>query len=1008
MKTKRVMLALLVLAIALTPAVSLARRSDTPSGPRPLEMADILAWKRINSPILSNDGQWFAYRVSPTEGDSEVIIRQTRGSKELRFPVGEVTGGELAFSADSKFVAFSVHPTFKENKRARTARQTLYNKVALVDLSTEKKVEFEKIRRFAFSGEKAGWLALHRYGPEAAPAATAPVNAPGGGQRGGQGQGQRGQGAPGAGAGSSVPDRPTGTDLILHEIATGNQLNFGNVAEFSFSKSGDSMVWIVDAADKIGNGIQMRNMSTGAVMPLETDKASYRGLNWTEKGDGLTTLKGVDDRAFEDKLYSVVAFSQFGSGTPQKTIYDPRSDSSFPKGMTISPNRAPMWTEDGSAFIFGIHEAKRKANNGRTGGNSSPDAQGENADNQRPAGPGNARNADEPEKPDLVIWHWKDDRLQSQQQVEEGRDKNFSFLAIYHVGEKKFVRLADGEVDQVNVSPNQKWALGTNNNPYELMGNLDGRRYQDVYAVDLKTGARKPLVKKARWAYGLSPDGSHLLYYEDGHFMTYDVASGQSYNISKQAPVSFIDEEDDHNIVKPPTRQLGWSKDGKYVLLTDNWDIWQVPVHGGQAINLTVNGKKDRIRYGARLRIDPDERGPGTDLTKPMYLTAISQVTKKTGIVRIDPGQPGPKVLLWDDAGFGGVIKAKNADTFLYTRETPRDYPDYYLTDASFKDGQKITTANPQQQNFTWTAGSKLINYTNPSGQKLQAAIYLPANYEPGKSYPTILYMYEKRTDLLNRYTPPAANGFNISVYTSNGYAVIEPDITFKVNDPGQSSTACILAALKAAIETGIIDKDHVGIHGHSWGGYQTAFIVTQTNAFKAAIAGAPLTDMMSMYSLIYNNTGGGNMAIFESSQGRFTSGPWESAEMLEVYRRNSPVAFAKNVTTPLVILHNDKDGAVDWTQGIEYYSTLRRMQKHVVMLQYKGENHGLRVPANQRDYTVRMKEFFDHYLKGKPAPKWWVEGVPYMKMKEHLDERLKDATKDISSTSMNGGNRER
>jgi dipeptidyl aminopeptidase/acylaminoacyl peptidase len=990
MRTKRTVLVFLMWAIALTPAFSLPSRTNTQSAQRPVEMADILAWKRINSPSLSQNGQWFAYRVSPAEGDTEVIIRQTRGSKELRFPIGEATGGDVAFSPDAKFVAFSVHPTLRENRRARTARQTLYNKVALLDLATEKKVEFEKVRRFAFSGEKGGWLAMHRYG-EGPAAGAAPAGGP-------PAQGPR-QGGPGAAAGGAASERATGTDLILYELATGNQLHLGNVSEFTFSRSGDWLVWIVDTQEKSGNGIQARNMNTGAIVPLESDKANYRGLSWNEKGDGLTSLKGVEDRAFEDRLYSVVAFSQFNASAPQKIVYDPRNDTNFPKGMTISPNRPPMWTEDFSALLFGIHEPRKRTTPVRPGGNTEGQQgqPGEGNEGQRPAGPPAARR-DEPEKPDLVLWHWKDSRLQSQQQVEESRDRNFSYLSIYHVADKKFVRLADNEVEQISVSPSQKWALGSDNDPYELTGNLDGRRYQDVYAVDLKTGARKPILKKARWAYGLSPDGSHLLYYEDGNFMTYDIASGQSYNISKQAPTSFINDEDDHNIVKPPTRQMGWTKDSKYVLLTDNWDIWQVPAHGGQAVNLTVNGKRDRIRYGARLRIDPDERGLGTDLSKPFYLSAISQATKKTGIGRIDPGQPGPKMLLWDDAGFGGVMKAKNADTFLYTRETPRDYPDFYVTDASFKDGQKITTANPQQQNFLWTAGSKLINYTSPFGHKLQAAIYLPANYEPGKSYPTIVYMYEKLTDGLNRYTQPSANGFNKSVYTSNGYAVLEPDIVFKVNDPGVASSGCIQAALKAAIETGIVDKDRVGIHGHSWGGYQTSFIVTQTNAFKAAVAGAPLTDMMSMYSLIYANSGGGNMSIFESSQGRFTSGPWESAEALEAYRRNSPVAFAKNVTTPLIILHNDKDGAVDFTQGVEYYSTLRRMQKPVVMLQYKGENHGLRVPANQRDYTVRMKEFFDHHLKGKPAPKWWTDGVPHLKMKDHLDERTKDA-KDISSS---------
>jgi dipeptidyl aminopeptidase/acylaminoacyl peptidase len=148
------------------------------------------------------------------------------------------------------------------------------------------------------------------------------------------------------------------------------------------------------------------------------------------------------------------------------------------------------------------------------------------------------------------------------------------------------------------------------------------------------------------------------------------------------------------------------------------------------------------------------------------------------------------------------------------------------------------------------------------------------------------------------------------------------------------------------------VDPKRVGLHGHSWGGYQTAFTITQSDVFAAAIAGAPLTNMISMYSIIYKNSGGTNGSIFESSQGRFTTGPWDN---WAAYTRNSPVAHAKNVKTPLVILHNDLDGAVDFTQGVEYYNTLRRLDKPVVMLEYPGENHGLARPANQQDYTVRM-----------------------------------------------------
>jgi dipeptidyl aminopeptidase/acylaminoacyl peptidase len=274
----------------------------------------------------------------------------------------------------------------------------------------------------------------------------------------------------------------------------------------------------------------------------------------------------------------------------------------------------------------------------------------------------------------------------------------------------------------------------------------------------------------------------------------------------------------------------------------------------------------------------------------------------------------------------------------------------------------------------------------NGLDRKLQAALYLPANYEKGKRYPTLVYYYEKMSSQLNRYAPPTSNGFNKSVYTSNGYAVLIPDITYKINDPGMSAVWCVLPALDAAVATGVVDRSKVGLQGHSWGGYQTAFLVTQAD-FAAAVAGAPLTNMISMYSSIYFNSGSANQPIFETSQGRFKGGYWDN---LEAYQRNSPVYYAQNVHTPLMILHNDKDGAVVWNQGIEYYNTLRRLKKPVIMLEYVGENHGLAKPANQKDYTVRMKEFFDHYLMGKAAPKWMIEGIPYLKLKETLKEQAK------------------
>jgi len=270
-------------------------------------------------------------------------------------------------------------------------------------------------------------------------------------------------------------------------------------------------------------------------------------------------------------------------------------------------------------------------------------------------------------------------------------------------------------------------------------------------------------------------------------------------------------------------------------------------------------------------------------------------------------------MLLWDEAQFNRLLKARKANRYFYTRETHRDFPDYYAADASLSQNLRITEANPQQKEFLWSAGARLVDYVSDKGKKLQAALFLPADYQEGKKYPTIVYIYEKLSSNLNRHFLPTANGFNQSYYTSQGYAVLMPDISYTINDPGMSAVWCVLPALKAAIETGLVDSKKVGLHGHSWGGYQTAFLITQTEAFAAAVAGAPLTNMISMYSSIYWNTGSANQPIFESSQGRFTGGYWEN---LEAYTRNSPVYYATRVKTPLLLLHNDKDGAVVSTRA--------------------------------------------------------------------------------------------
>jgi len=957
---RRVLIAL-PLAFVAAVLVPLSAQNATK---RPMVLGDILSFRAMTTTAMSSNGQWFAYRVAPLEGDSEVVVRSTTGAQEYTFPVGE-GAGPMTFSDDSQWLAITVSLTRGEAEAARRARRPIQTSALIVNLATGDKVSIPKIRRFAFAGEMGGWIALHRYGADAA--AASPAAAPAGGRAGG--------------APAPRDTRPRGTDLILRELKSGTEINVGNVSEFNFNTSGKYLALVIDATDQAGNGLQIRDMSTGTITSLDTDRAFYERMAWTTEGDALTMLKGTDDRGFRERLFSVVGFTGFGSGTPKKVVYNPKDDKSFPENMSVSGNRTPTWNDDRTAMIFGMAEltpVPRPA--GR--GNATPGAEGADA----PAG-APAAAPDAAERPNVVIWHYKDPRLQSQQRVQENADRNFSYPALYRPADNTMVRLADDEVPTVTVTGRGKWAIGTSNSAYELMGNLNGQQFRDVYAIDTTTGKRITVKKELRWGNSSSPDSTKYLYYENKHFHVFDAETGLTRNITEKVPTSFVNTDSDVNVVDPPSNAIGWTSDNQYVLLSDRWDVWKVPVAAGEApVNLTVNGKKDQIRYQGRVfGIYQNERG--IDLSKPQYFSAMSEWTKRAGYGVLEPGKLGLNMLLWEDAAISGLQKAEKGDIWMYRRETPTEAPQVFVTDATLKNGRKIVDMSKEAESLAWSAGAQLVEFKNAKGERLQASLYLPANYEKGKQYPTIVYIYERLTQGHYQYGRPAANGFNRQAYTSNGYAVLQPDIKYYVNDPGMSAAWTLPNAVKAAVATGVVDPAKVGLHGHSWGGYQTAFTITQTDMFAAAIAGAPLTNMISMYSVLYKNTGGTNGAIFESSQGRFTDGPWEQ---WDAYTRNSPVYHAAKVKTPLIILHNDQDGAVDFTQGIEYYNTLRRMQKPVVLLEYPGENHGLARPANQHDYTVRVKEFFDHYLKGAAAPDWWKDGIPRLDMEKHMEERMK------------------
>jgi dipeptidyl aminopeptidase/acylaminoacyl peptidase len=986
-----------------TSADPVSKWTPPASAGRQLTLNDLLTWKAIRNPALSNDGKWFVYIVAPNEGDAEVVLRGTAANaKETRFPIGDATaaagaaggrggapvaGASPSISGNNKWVAFLEYASGATGGRggrggrggggggaaapAAGAASAAGPKLAIVELATGTKREFESVRSFRFASDKSDWLAVLHSAPAAAAAAG------------------------GAAAGGAA--RATGTTLELVNLSGGTPIPIGDVSEFAFDESGDWLAYAVSSAGDIGNSVQVRQLSTSISRPLDVGKGQYRRLVWSDSTDALAAIRAISDTSGADEDAAVVAWTH-ASRANDKMIEITAKSSGVTGGLVVSSDRAPEWGEHESVLYFGLRDP-RPPRPRATGAPFVPPNPGGVAPGGGAGGQVAAAPQTDAEVPSLILWHWKDPRPQPQQQVQEAQDRAFSYAAAFHVANGTVTRLADETVRNVTIGAKDNWAIGTDITPYERDQGIKGFAFRDIYAINVNTGERKLIDKKVPGngggggrggngaASNFSPDGGRYLYYHSGEYKIYDFASGTSKTITTGVPAKFWDTEDDHNEVKPAINGalVGWSKDGSAVYVRDNWDVWRLPTSGTGAVNITGNGLKDQIKYQARSISDPKDRGI-IDPAKPLYFETYGEWTKKEGLVQVDPVKGGVKTLSWENAKVD-YRHARDADMWVYTRQTVVKHPDWYAANGDLSGERQLTDANPQQKDVAWTPGAKLIDYTcENGGGHHQGVLYLPAGYEQGKKYPMLTYIYEKLSQEYNVYTVPNETRYsNPSVYTNRGYAFFKPDIVYHVNDPGRSAVWCVVPAVKAAIATGIVDPARVGLQGHSWGGYQTTFITTQTKIFKTAVAGAPLTDMVSMFGSIYWNSGSTDASIFIASQGRFTGGP---NEVPEAYTRNSPQNFAQNLSIPFMLLSNDRDGAVDFNQGVTYYNHLRDLGKDVILLEYAGENHGLARPANMKDYNLRMTEWFDTFLRDQPAPDWLKDGVPRLKMEEHLKQR--------------------
>ena len=530
---------------------------------------------------------------------------------------------------------------------------------------------------------------------------------------------------------------------------------------------------------------------------------------------------------------------------------------------------------------------------------------------------------------------------------------------------------------------NAAYVLGITDYGYRAEIQWTGAPLQDLYLISLADGNRKKIAGGIRGKALLSPSGRYAVWYnrKDRQWCSFNIPEQRLAILNKDLKENFYDESND---VPDDPSAYGLSafvEGDQGVLIYDKYDIWRFDLNGGKSRNITNGfGRKNnlRFRYFNFMKVKDRAEDDFIEVVRAdqtLFIDAFDYRTRQGGWYKTSlRSMKDPERLSLGSFSYSRPVKAKYANFQIYKKENYVSPPDLYVS-SDFRREKKLSTINPQQKEYNWGT-AELVSWKTRRGFKSDGILYKPEDFDANKKYPMIVYFYEKLSDNLYNYIAPAPtpSRLNISYFVSNGYLVFAPDISYETGYPGRSAEEFINSGVEELKKKPWVDGSKIGIQGQSWGGYQVAHLITRTNMYAAAWAGAPVVNMTSAYGGIRWETGMNRQFQYERTQSRIGATLWEKPEL---YIENSPLFHLPKVNTPVVIMANDADGAVPWYQGIEMFTALRRLNKPVWMLNYNNEAHNLMLRQNRKDIQRREQQFFDHYLKGEPAPLWMEKGVP-------------------------------
>jgi len=885
---------------------------------RPMTLEDIMDFHHIHnhSVQINRDGSWVAYAAWPDRGDGYGILVSANGRTEHTILRGE----SPRFSSSGQWALFTRRPSFEETE-GKPASQRPNNGAVLVRTADGSMIAFDDVQQGRFSEHRDLLFVHHAFVEDTL--LTDEEN---------------------------EQLKEAGTPLLIRDLDVGVERTIDFVHSWTLDSLATTLVFTMKDTLESVNGLYAFSLADlyAEPMPLDTaGKAKFGGFTWFE---GTSTLAYMRAEDLEKDTVETAALYLWHPGDASPLPVIARDDA--PTDYFLPFDNRLQWALDGERLFFGLRPVRFAAQ---------PEAEKEFTsvlDSIRHGA-------------EVDIWHGEDPLIKTHEKNVWRQVQRQHLMSVYHLADDRIVWLADEEVNQVQVATTGDHVVITSSRPYEKRITWEGW-FRDVYLANLYTGNKQMVLEEMQGMTSLSPGGRFLLYFLDKNWHVFDVVTGMHTNLTGHLDVPFYNETHDRPSTVPGYGMAGWLDDGKSALIYDRYDLWLANAANGEMQNITAGRGRQENTV---LRIRKLDEAPFFVPGQTVFLEGFDQDTKARAIYSATLGQEGLERLY--DTGQNIRLRRLSDDgsTLLFTRESQDVFPDLWASNTRFRRPQQLSNLQEQVEQFNW-GRAKLVHYTSADGFPLQGIVIKPGDYDPAKRYPVFVYFYEKFSQRLHDFNQTVINhrpGFGY--YASNGYVVFLPDIHFVEGRPGMSAVKSLVPAVQTIIDMGIADPDAIGLHGHSWSGYQAAYVVTQTDLFAAVIAGAPVSNMTSAYGGIRWGSGLARQFQYETGQSRIGSSLFDRRYL---YIENSPLFYAHEINTPMLIMHGDVDEAVPWEQSIELYLAMRRAGKDVIFLQYRDEPHHPQKYPNKLDYTIRMKEYFDHYLRGKEAPGWIREGVPY------------------------------